>query len=293
VINSGGTDKLTGLHDRWSFDELAEKAINDTAHDISLLLIDLDDFKSVNDQFGHPAGDAVLATVACRVQGAVRSDSIVGRYGGHGGDEFLILLPGTPNDHALHIAERVNEAIAHDFVRVPTDLNAHADLSVTASIGLATSTHPATLDGLIVEADSSLRDAKMNKSGRHEEADNNVGDLETRNQHILETLSFTRRIAGRWRAEILMALARGPCRYSALLRSIREESTGTHALQSSVLNRTLRKMELDGLVRRTVYDSIPRYVEYSITPAAHATLSSIAHGVASTSMTSFQKTRAQ
>lgn len=103
------TDALTGLYNRRYFIEQAKKEFNRaTRHneELSLISIDIDHFKRVNDEFGHPAGDAVLRTIADNLQNMIRLEDTLARMGG---EEFSILLPQTSNEQAICIAERIRQ----------------------------------------------------------------------------------------------------------------------------------------------------------------------------------------
>jgi two-component system cell cycle response regulator len=155
------TDGLTGLYNRRFFQEVLRlEADRATRHDLvlSLILIDLDEFKRVNDSFGHPAGDVVLAQVADRIRRAVRPSDVVARYGG---EEFVCLLPAAGEDVALQVAEQVRRSISDDDLR----LERGRRVTLTASLGIATAGtrggRPATdLDGLVGDADAALYTAK-------------------------------------------------------------------------------------------------------------------------------------
>ena len=97
--------------------------------DISVCLLDVDDFKTVNDRFGHQAGDHVLRKLAAMLVSSVRSDDIVCRYGG---DEFLLILPETGADDASRIAERARRTVAESPIQVR-----EGTLTASVSIGLA------------------------------------------------------------------------------------------------------------------------------------------------------------
>jgi diguanylate cyclase (GGDEF)-like protein/hemerythrin-like metal-binding protein len=105
------TDELTGLPNRrqmmWELEQLWKEAV-DTETPLALLMIDADGFKEINDNYGHPAGDTVLAKLARELKYAVRNDDVVCRLGG---DEFTILCPDTDKEGALHIAEQVRLAV--------------------------------------------------------------------------------------------------------------------------------------------------------------------------------------
>jgi len=162
-------DRLTGLLDRWGWDTYAPEALRG-AHErrqpLALLLLDLDHFKDINDRYGHVAGDMVLHAVAEVLQAAVRDEDIVGRYGGHGGDEFLVLLPTTNRDRAMSVAQRILEGVKDLEVGVPdVDRGTRTTLTgLTVSIGAALYV-PArgvepTLEELVLEADAALLTAK-------------------------------------------------------------------------------------------------------------------------------------
>jgi two-component system, cell cycle response regulator len=125
-------DGLTGLWNRAAFLDLfqheLERAARANAH-TGLLLLDLDNFKRVNDTYGHPAGDLVLKEVARRLRQNVRSYDFVGRYGG---EEFFIALPGSDREQLCQRAEAIRNAICSEPVRVP-----QGDVPVSLSIGAA------------------------------------------------------------------------------------------------------------------------------------------------------------
>jgi diguanylate cyclase (GGDEF)-like protein len=127
------TDALTGLANRATFDEFLSthfKSALEEGKPLSMLMLDVDKFKSVNDRFGHPMGDAVLKQIGKLVRTAARTHDLVARYGG---EEIVLILPGTPRSVATAIAESVRRAISvNPMVLGPTKL------TVTASIGVAT-----------------------------------------------------------------------------------------------------------------------------------------------------------
>jgi diguanylate cyclase (GGDEF)-like protein len=168
-IGYWAVDRLTGLLDRWGWDEYAPQALrhaHERRQSIALLLLDLDHFKDINDRYGHVAGDMVLHAVAKVLRSCCRENDILGRYGGHGGDEFLVLLPMTNRDRALAVAQRVLDAVKHLQVSVP-DLDRGTRQTLTGlsvSIGVALhvparGTEP-TLTDLVLEADAALLTAK-------------------------------------------------------------------------------------------------------------------------------------
>lgn len=159
-------DPLTGLFNRREFvhqaeDELARAQRHGTA--LSLLMVDLDHFKSINDQFGHPTGDEVLRHVAQLMVHAVRQTDRVARFGG---EEFVLLLPDTTETEALHLAEKLRHKLAG--TPVPG-----RGIFVTASIGLAcrSAGSTLTLDTLLQHTDQAMYQAKHQGRNRTVVAD--------------------------------------------------------------------------------------------------------------------------
>ena len=105
-------DPLTGLRNRRAIDEYLHDALSAARrHDLALsvLVVDIDHFKTVNDTLGHRSGDAVLAHSARVLDGALRTEDAIGRWGG---EEFLVVLSGTDEEGALRATERLREALA-------------------------------------------------------------------------------------------------------------------------------------------------------------------------------------
>lgn len=126
-------DELTGLATRRHLDEHLEMMASMARRmrtAFSLLLVDVDRTRRVNDDHGHAAGDAVVAEVARRLADGLRSEDVAGRWGG---DEYLVLLPHTPVDGAWRLADRVRAAVSDE----PIVLGPDADVVVTVSIGCA------------------------------------------------------------------------------------------------------------------------------------------------------------
>jgi diguanylate cyclase (GGDEF)-like protein len=160
------TDDLTGLLNHGTFREWLSESVA-RGEPFSLVMLDLDDFKSVNDALGHQAGDRFLRDIGRAIVGAGRESDHVFRYGG---DEFTVLLPGASSAAACSVAERIAAAIA--VVGGP-DSPWHAEgITVSASIGLAT--YPddgATADGILLAADRACFVAKRAGRGRIATAD--------------------------------------------------------------------------------------------------------------------------
>ncbi len=147
-------DGLTGLLNRNSIlEKLAEEASRSARHGepVAVLMADLDHFKSVNDTYGHLAGDAVLREAALRFKAVSRAYDAVGRYGG---EEFLVVLPGCRTGDAWRQAERLREAIASTPFAIEG-----GELAVTSSFGLAC-TDTTTAAQLVRAADEALYQAK-------------------------------------------------------------------------------------------------------------------------------------
>lgn len=164
----GDTDKLTGLLDRWGWEEAALHiwtGARQRHSSLALLFVDVDRFKRINDTAGHLAGDAVLQAVAAELRRATRdTDIVLGRYGGHGGDEFLVLLPATDLDGALAVADRIMHGIRSTIVPVKTRAHTTTTITdITVSIGIAVGEPGHNLkafDDLILDADAALGEAK-------------------------------------------------------------------------------------------------------------------------------------
>lgn len=127
------TDTLTGLSNRRFFNTAAEQAISDaisTHRPLSILSLDIDHFKRVNDTFGHDAGDTVLTLIAKLFQGSLNPYDIPARLGG---EEFAALLPNTSIEQAQKVAERIRKVIAS----TPILINDSQTITVTVSIGIA------------------------------------------------------------------------------------------------------------------------------------------------------------
>jgi two-component system, cell cycle response regulator len=164
LVRSGFTDALTGWHNRRYLqtrlqEELARCRRERTP--LTCLMIDVDHFKSVNDRFGHLAGDEVLRQLAHCISGEVRGSDISARYGG---EEFVVLLPGTGVAAGFLLAERIRAAVAEEPFELP---GVESRLPVTVSIGVAE--HSPALDELdlkvvgerlIALADLALYEAK-------------------------------------------------------------------------------------------------------------------------------------
>jgi diguanylate cyclase len=157
------TDPLTGLANRRAFDgalrEQAALAMN-TGNPLSVLIADVDNFKTVNDRHGHDAGDEALRMVANCLTQAVRGRDIVAR---HGGEEFSVLLPNTAIDGAQAVAENIRAAISHSQLTLEATNTA---LTVTVSVGATTYEAGEKLSETLARADRALYRAKQEGRNR-------------------------------------------------------------------------------------------------------------------------------
>ncbi|MSR36133.1 MAG: GGDEF domain-containing protein [Gemmatimonadetes bacterium] len=155
-------DGLTGLNNRRAFLELASLSLqqeNRYGRPVSVIVIDLDRFKAINDERGHAAGDDVLRSLAATVKEVIRISDVSGRLGG---EEFAILLPETPARDAVLMAERLRAAISDVAVRAGSSA-----IRFTASFGVAElNEHDGSLDALLARGDAALYQAKLDGRNR-------------------------------------------------------------------------------------------------------------------------------
>jgi diguanylate cyclase (GGDEF)-like protein len=153
------SDPLTGVLNRRGFERNAAERLTASADDATgaLLFIDLNDFKQINDRFGHEIGDQLLRIAADRLKTSLRSRDIIGRPGG---DEFVALVPDVDADVANRLAIRLTRGLEEPYVIGDKTLNC------AASIGLALyPDHANTLTGLLREADEAMYRAKARTRG--------------------------------------------------------------------------------------------------------------------------------
>ncbi|GAB1481955.1 hypothetical protein MASR2M78_07700 [Treponema sp.] len=151
-------DTLTGLYNRRYLDEFLQQSIplaKRQGHDVCFLMMDLDNFKQVNDRLGHESGDTVLKKTAEIILYSLRESDLSCRYGG---EEFLVLLPNTELLEAATVAERIRNNIEK------TDFGL-GDLSVTISIGMSSFNQTREIKAALASADERLYQAK--RSGRN------------------------------------------------------------------------------------------------------------------------------
>jgi two-component system cell cycle response regulator len=156
------TDPLTGVYNRRYMEEALDRVFKEFQRygaPFSILMMDLDHFKSINDEYGHSMGDSVLKWVASIIKGSLREVDVVSRWGG---EEFLALLPHTELNSARLVAGRLLQAISGFQFR-------EINRSITLSIGISSAAQEAgSIEQLISQSDSALYQAKKNGRNRVE-----------------------------------------------------------------------------------------------------------------------------
>lgn len=154
-------DKLTGATSRQVFDWIFERAQKTAIRKdwpLSMILLDIDHFKAVNDQYGHQVGDLVLKSVSRLIRKKVRDTDTLCRWGG---EEFLLLLENCDQDHAARIAESVREAISQHQIRIKDKT-----INVTISIGVAEYGLGESMNNLIERCDQAMYESKSKGRNR-------------------------------------------------------------------------------------------------------------------------------
>lgn len=158
-------DGLTGIFNRRYFDIHMEKMLNNAVQNgkpLSLMLLDIDHFKSVNDTYGHQSGDEVLKQLPPRVIRSIRPTDLFARYGG---EEFVVIMPDTSIQNAATVAERIRKAIDAEDFSLPVE---PGTLHKTISIGVTFSEHGDTVQTILERADKALYHVK--NTGRNKVA---------------------------------------------------------------------------------------------------------------------------
>lgn len=171
--NMAYTDPLTGLSNRRLFMEETKRLVELArrhGEPLSIIMLDVDNFKRINDEYGHDVGDIVLQKLAEVIKKNIRSSDVAARYGG---EEFIVALPKTDERGALLVAERIRQ----DFKRTKVKLNSE-EVGTTVSIGVASYGNGDDLDTLIKKADEALYEAKRSGKDRvviYKEEDRKTG----------------------------------------------------------------------------------------------------------------------
>ena len=175
-------DALTGLANRAMLNEVLKQS---TGRDRAVLLIDLDDFKIINDSLGHKAGDDVLIEVANRLRTAVREQDLVARLGG---DEFAIVLrSGASRERALEVAERISANMAPPMDILGRQVHIHA------SVGVAAAAAGVALEELLRSADVAMYQAKNAGKGQHKLFESGMDDSARERLQIITGLELALR----------------------------------------------------------------------------------------------------
>lgn len=159
LIEFATIDSLTRISNRRATQIFLERELARAQRnngEFSVLLIDIDNFKQVNDRWGHSVGDHVLAKTASIFQSVIRKQDLVGRWGG---EEFLVVSPGSPYCDAESLAERLRREIANSRYS-----HSFASFGITVSIGIACGKKSDTLDQILKKADEALYKAKIVKN---------------------------------------------------------------------------------------------------------------------------------
>jgi diguanylate cyclase (GGDEF)-like protein len=162
------TDPVLGIHNRRYLERrLATEVARASRYGmtLSVLLIDIDHFKRINDTYGHPVGDVVLRGLAQLIVNTVRTTDIVARYGG---EEIMVITPSTPVKTAAQLAERLRKAVEEAPLAIPADLHRELDkMHITVSIGVACFGRQAVdMKELVQNADKAMYRAKSEGRNR-------------------------------------------------------------------------------------------------------------------------------
>ncbi|MCX7982489.1 MAG: GGDEF domain-containing protein [Syntrophales bacterium] len=155
------TDHLTGILNRRAFEKSLKREISFAIRHkmpLSIIMIDIDHFKKINDTYGHETGDLVLKRFAITIQKSLREEDILGRFGG---EEFILALPNTNSEHALDASERIRQKIEQKKIR-------YIRGNITASFGITEFSPSDDIRSLLKRADDALYEAKRNGRNRCE-----------------------------------------------------------------------------------------------------------------------------
>lgn len=181
LAHQASHDSLTGLPNRTLFHDRVGLALERRrSGQIAVLYIDLDNFKTVNDRFGHASGDQVIAAAARHIRGCAGKGDMAARFGG---DEFALLLEGVTVEDARALADRVLEALSRTKVAF-----SRQTLTIGASIGIAVAGPEETTEMLLRDADLAMYEAKRQGRGRHVLYEPTLYDTAKHRAHLREAL---------------------------------------------------------------------------------------------------------
>jgi two-component system cell cycle response regulator len=156
ALKLGAVDDLTGLYNKRFFKHRLQEIADGINASLSILMIDIDEFKMINDHHGHRAGDEILRAIGSHLKSSVRASDLIARYGG---EEFAVIMPESKARDANFVAERIRTTIAQADYHVDPGKSLH----VTVSVGVAVSDDGVpSIDQLIDRADQALYEAKRN-----------------------------------------------------------------------------------------------------------------------------------
>jgi diguanylate cyclase (GGDEF)-like protein len=150
------TDALTNVMNRRYLFEMAQKLlINALSYPVSVIIFDLNNFKRVNDNYGHLVGDQMLISFCDSVHGVIRESDFFGRFGG---DEFILLLPRTDQQQVIHVLERIRNEL--ELLEIDGNGRGKISLSVSAGVYTGNDSLSASLENFVRKADSAMYKAK-------------------------------------------------------------------------------------------------------------------------------------
>ncbi|GAA3669274.1 hypothetical protein GCM10022267_64950 [Lentzea roselyniae] len=266
-VGAWTTDRLTGLLGRWGWDDQAPALYRRAQRrweQVALLMIDLDRFKKINDEYGHPAGDVVLSDVAGVLKTHTRSSDLVCRYGG---DEFLVLLPRTTAGEATVVAERMLRGIRGLQTEITTNDGYGMTLyGQTASIGVAAHVPVGddTLIDLVRDTDAALQRAKRQGRARVQVHDPNAcaAERNTETSALQHLLALQDLMSSDQLPHVLVALSDGAKASEELVATL-----------GSTVYSTLESLQDKGFVHR-------RAARYELTTAAREWITDVLPAVA-------------
>jgi diguanylate cyclase (GGDEF)-like protein len=153
--NAATIDPLTNCYNRRALNTFISSDIayaRRQGHDLSVIMLDVDNFKEINDRHGHPAGDRVLQEIATLIRSLIRKSDYIARYGG---EEFMLVLPDTTLYHAVQLAEKLRKSIEGHIINLM-----NASTMITASFGVASLENKRDISSLLREVDERLYIAK-------------------------------------------------------------------------------------------------------------------------------------